>query len=149
MPSQAPSRTTLPERKPAVNTRGVTADERHLLRYAKAVIKFVNHWQNQLKANEGKLVLYVLTETYGRGGSEWALVPKGLMSRSHRSEAANRLEGLGLIQRSRFGWPARTRWKVDLDVLFGEPCISTHVRHSGHQMFGRANIYSLFSRRSS
>jgi hypothetical protein len=96
-------------------------NDRHLARYAKAVIKFVNHWQAQLKPNEGVLVLYILTQTYGRRDTELTTVPDDLMSKAHRCRAANRLEELGLIERKRVikkARKARTEWSVNLDTLF-------------------------------
>src|SRR5215831_7326780 len=93
-------------------------DERHLARYAKAMIRYTNYWHPQLKLGEATLVLHVLAQTYGRGDRDWTTIPNDLIpSRSYRKECASHLEKLGLLRRKNEPG-AGTEYRIDLDVLF-------------------------------
>jgi hypothetical protein len=145
----------------------LSQSDQHLPRFAKAIIKLINHWRPLLKPNEYFLVEYILAHTYGKGeGKEWTRVPDILMSKSHRCESARKLEKLTLVWRRPYSQNKRqTEWKVDLDILFAglrpqlvtgpveqntssllrrtEP--GTKVRHAEQQMSGEPDQsqYSL------
>ena len=126
----------------ANQNRPIPNDQRHLIRFAQATIRLINHWRSVLTDNEYNLVEYLLANTYGRGpDNEWTQTPPDrLMDRRRRSEAAHRLlNEFYLVER------AGRLWRVNLDVLFENglvlmrcpPGRTNHdetVRQAGHPM---------------